>query len=236
MVRKLEETFGCPCYAGYGLTETSPVLTLALTKQNLKGLSKDERQRRQAMTGIPMVGIEVRVVDDDGNDVLPDGNHVGEVIARADSVMKGYWKQPEETDRVIRNGWFYTGDMGTMDEEGYLLIVDRKKDIIISGGENIASIEIELCLASHPAILECAVIAVPDPKWGEVPKALVVLMPGVQTTEADLLDHCRRHLAAYKCPRSVDFFDSLPKGGTGKILKRSMRERYWAQHESRVQG
>jgi acyl-CoA synthetase (AMP-forming)/AMP-acid ligase II len=134
----------------------------------------------------------------------------------------------------MRGGWFHTGDMAVIDEEGYFLIVDRKKDIIISGGENIASIEIEKAIFSHPSVLECAVIAVPDDRWGEVPKALVVLKPGATLTDQELIDHCRTKLPGFKIPKSVEFFDALPKGGTGKILKKELRERYWEGQEKRV--
>ena len=236
MIKKLEEAFGAPCYTGYGLTETSPLLTLATIKSTLGSLDEPERRRRQAMTGWPQVGIELRVVDESDRDVKPDGQEIGEVIARGDSVMKGYWRQPDETARAMRGGWFRTGDMATVDDEGYILIVDRKKDIIISGGENIASIEIEKCLSAHPSVLECAVIAVPDSKWGEVPKALVVLKEGAEATERELLDFCKMRLAGYKCPRSIDFYDLLPKGGTGKILKKTLREKYWVGEEKRVHG
>jgi fatty-acyl-CoA synthase len=175
------------------------------------------------MTGWPLVGVEIGIVDAQGREAPQDGKHIGEVIARGDGVMEGYWKKPLETDAAIRNGWLFTGDMATIDEEGYVQIVDRKKDIIVSGGENIASIEIERRLYAHDAVLECAVIAVPDPKWGEVPRAFVVLKEGSGVTEGELLDFCREGLAAYKCPRSVAFLDSLPKGGTGKILKKALR-------------
>jgi fatty-acyl-CoA synthase len=175
------------------------------------------------MAGWPTVGVEIGVVDEQGREVCHDGRHVGEVIAQSDGVMKGYWKKPEETDAAIRGGWFFTGDMATIDQEGYIQIVDRKKDVIVSGGENIASIEIEKRLYAHDAVFECAVVAMPDPKWGEVPKAFVVLRDGCRATEQELLEFCRKGLAAYKCPKSVEFLEALPKGGTGKILKKALR-------------
>jgi fatty-acyl-CoA synthase len=236
MIRKLERAFGAPCYTGYGLTETSPLLSLATLKSTVAAQDEEARLRRQATTGWPQLGVELRVVDEAGRDVQPDGSDIGEIIARSDGVMKGYWNKPEATADVIRDGWFHTGDMATIDDEGYVTIVDRKKDIIISGGENIASIEIEQCLASHPAVFENAVIPVPDPKWGEVPRALVVLKSGAAATEEELLAWCRERLAPYKCPRGVDFFDTLPKGGTGKILKKVLRERYWSGESRRVRG
>jgi acyl-CoA synthetase (AMP-forming)/AMP-acid ligase II len=148
--------------------------------------------------------------------------------------MAGYWNQPEETARVIRDGWFHTGDMAVWDAERYVLIVDRKKDLIISGGENISSVEIENVLFTHPAVLESVVVAVPDDHWGEVPKAVVVLREAAAATEAEVLAYCRERLAHFKAPHSVDFVPALPRGGTGKILKREVRERYWAGQAKRV--
>jgi fatty-acyl-CoA synthase len=156
-----------------------------------------------------------------------DGKAIGEIIARSDGVMEGYWRQPEASAEALRGGWFHTGDMATFNEEGYVLIVDRKKDIIVSGGENISSLELEKAILAHPAILEAAVIPVPDPKWGEVPKALVVLKPNAVATGSELIEFCRSRLAHYKCPRSFEFLDSLPKTGTGKILKKDIRKKYW---------
>jgi fatty-acyl-CoA synthase len=141
--------------------------------------------------------------------------------------MSGYWRQPVATEEALRGGWFHTGDMATCDADGYVLIVDRKKEIIVSGGENISSLELEKAILAHPGVLEVAVVPVPDAKWGEVPKALVVLKPNATVAECELLEFCRLRLAHYKCPRSVEFFESLPKTGTGKILKRELRKKYW---------
>jgi fatty-acyl-CoA synthase len=228
LVKEVEEKLGCTCYAGYGLTETSPVLSVALTKtgRNWQG---EERFRGQAMTGYAIPGNELRVVDADGNDVPHDGQTAGEIVARGDGVMMGYWNQPEATSAVLRDGWLHTGDLATIDEFGYLLIVDRKKDIIISGGENISSLEVEKALSAHPGVYEVAVIPVPDEKWGETPKALVVLKPRATATAQELLEFCATRIAHYKCPRSVEFLSALPKTGTGKILKRELREKYWGQ-------
>ncbi len=235
LIRQIEEKIpSCAARGGYGLTETSPVLTQAHIKPHLKGAPQDTQLRWKATAGFAMAGHEIRVVDPQGRDVKPDGKEVGEIVVRSDVVMAGYWKQPEETARVIRDDWFYTGDLATIDEEGYILIVDRAKDMILSGGENIASAEIERILYAHPSVLECAVIAVPDDKWGEAPKALVTLRPGHNTTEAELLEHCRTHLAGFKVPKSVEFVENLPKGGTGKILKKVLREKYWAGKTRRV--
>ena len=180
--------------ADTGLTETMPVLTQSFIKDHLKDVPDEERWRRQAMTGFPMPGVEIESSTRTTNLLPHDGTSVGEVVVRADNVMAGYWKLPEETATVMRSGWFHTGDMATVDEYGYFLIVDRKKDIIISGGENIASIEVEKAVYSHPAVFECAVVAVPDDRWGEVPKALVVVKPGESLSEQEVIDHCRTKL------------------------------------------
>jgi acyl-CoA synthetase (AMP-forming)/AMP-acid ligase II len=230
-----EKMPGCMATGGYGLTETSPVVLIASIKDHLAGEPEDVLLRRKATAGCALAGAEIRVVDTHGKDVKPDGEEVGEVIVRSDVVMAGYWKQPEATERVIQDDWFHTSDLATIDEEGYILIVDRAKDMILSGGENIASAEIERVLCAHPAVLECAVIAVPDEKWGEVPKALVVLRAEQAATEAEILDHCRCHLAGFKVPKSVEFSPGLPKGGTGKILKKVLREPYWAGRKRQVQ-
>jgi fatty-acyl-CoA synthase len=221
MVRQVEARFGCRCYAGYGLTESSPILTIATPKGTVENEPDAERIRRQSMTGWPLIGVALRVVDEQGREVEHDGRHVGEIIAMSDGVMKGYWNRPE--NEGFRDGWMLTGDMATVDGEGFLQIVDRQKDIIVSGGENIASMEVEQNFYAHPDVLECAVIAVPDPKWGEVPAAFVVLRDGRKTTEEELLQFCRSRLASYKCPRLIRFMESLPKGGTGKILKKELR-------------
>jgi len=191
--------------------------------------------RRQATAGYTFAGSEIRVVTPEGRDVKPDAAEVGEVVVRGDVVMEGYWRQPEATANVIHDGWFHTGDLGTIDEEGYILIVDRGKDMILSGGENIASAEIERVIYGHPAVMECAVIAVPDDCWGEVPKAIVTLKPGQEAADEEIIAHCRQHLAGYKAPKTVEIVESLPKGGTGKILKRLLREKYWQGRERRVQ-
>ena len=210
------------------------MLTFSFIKDHLKGLPDEERWRRQAMTGYPLPGVEMRIVDSNDNFLPHDGESAGEIVVRADNVMAGYWKQPEDTALVMRGGWFHTGDMASVDQEGYFLIVDRKKDIIISGGENISSIEVEKAIYSHPAVLECAVIAIPDDRWGEVPKALVVLKPGQSLSDQELIDFCKTRLPGFKVPKSIEFFDTLPKGGTGKILKKELREHYWRGFEKRV--
>jgi fatty-acyl-CoA synthase len=226
LIREVEEKLGCECYSGYGLTETSPSLSISRMKA---GLVWDGQQRYigQAMTGYAFPGTELRVVDPNDNDVRHDGQTIGEIVARSDGVMEGYWRQPAASAEVLRGGWFHTGDMATLNKEGYLLIVDRKKDIIVSGGENISSLELEKAILAHPAVLEAGVIPVPDEKWGEVPKALVVLKPNATATETELIEFCRSQIAHYKCPRSFEFVPSLPKTGTGKILKKDLRKKYW---------
>jgi fatty-acyl-CoA synthase len=231
LVREVEEKLGCTCWAGYGLTETSPTLSISPMKSGLEWKG-DEKFNGQAMTGYAVLGVEMRVVDPDGKDVPRDGVAIGEIIARGDGIMEGYWKQPAASAEALRGGWFHTGDMATVNADGYFLIVDRKKDIIVSGGENISSLELEKAMLAHSAVLECAVLPVPDAKWGEVPKALVVLKPGVEVGEGELLEHCRARLAHYKCPRSVEFVESLPKTGTGKVLKKDLRRKYWDGRES----
>jgi fatty-acyl-CoA synthase len=231
LVREVEEKLGCPCFSGYGLTETCPVLTTAQMKAGVNWQG-EERFEGQARTGYAIPGVEIRVVDPEDRDLPHDGKSIGEIIARSDGVMAGYWKQPEATAEVMRGGWFHTGDMATIDENGYVLIVDRKKDIIVSGGENISSLEVEKAILAHSSVYEVAVIPVPDPRWGEIVKALVTLKPGASTTADELLEFCRGRLAHYKCPRSVEFVDTLPKTGTGKILKKELRKKYWSGTES----
>jgi fatty-acyl-CoA synthase len=231
LVREVEEKLKCTCFSGYGLTETSPMLSISPMKPWLRWEGTD-RYAGQAMTGYAAPAMEIRVVDANDVDVAHDGVAIGEIVARTDGVMKGYWNDPDASREALRGGWFHTGDMATINEEGYLLVVDRKKDIIVSGGENISSLEIEKALLAHPAVYELAVVPVPDQRWGEVPKALVVLKPGLQATEAELLEFCRGRVAHYKAPRSIEFFESLPKTGTGKVLKKELRKKYWQGSET----
>jgi fatty-acyl-CoA synthase len=235
LIRAMEEKLGVRAVVGYGLSETSPVLSLARPRAHLTAAEQPERKiERQAMTGWGLPGVRLRVVDATGKDVRPDGTQIGEIVARSNVVMHGYYRDPEATQAAIREGWFHAGDMATVDEEGYLLIRDRAKDIIISGGENISSVEIENALYAHPAVLECAVVAAPDEKWGEVPVAVVVLKPGATASPEDLEAHCRGRLAGFKIPKRFDFRSELPKGGTGKILKAELREPFWRGQEKRV--
>jgi fatty-acyl-CoA synthase len=233
LVKQVEEKLGCTCVSGYGLTETSPILAKSPIKA-MNAVAGEARYTRQAMTGYAIPGAELRVVSLDGQEVAHDGTAIGEIVVRGDMVMEGYWRQPEATKSAMESGWFHTGDIATVDSDNYLQIVDRKKEIIVSGGENISSLEVEKVLFSHPAVYEAAVIPVPDEKWGEVPKALVVLKPGEHVAEGELLIFCRARLSHYKCPHSVEFLESLPKTGTGKVLKRELRRKYWAAENSAV--
>ena len=235
LVRALESELGTQAIVGYGLTETSPIITLAQPRQVLTESEPPERRlERQAMTGWAIPGVRIRVVDAEGTDVRPDGEQIGEIIVRGNTVMDGYYHDPEATEATIRDGWLHTGDMGTIDEAGYVVIKDRSKDIIISAGENISSVEIEVALSAHPDVLECAVVAVPDAKRGEVPVAMVVLKPDAVVSAKELRAFCRERLAAHKVPREIHLRDALPKGGTGKILKAELREPFWAGLDARV--
>jgi fatty-acyl-CoA synthase len=221
---------------GYGLTETSPVAAVARPRAHLSASEGEARTReRMAMSGWAAPGVRLRVADPDGRDVRPDGRQIGEILVRSNIVMEGYFRDPDATARALRDGWLHTGDMATIDESGELLIRDRAKDIIISGGENISSVEIENALYAHEAVFECAVVAAPDEKWGEVPHAFIVPKPGMQPGFDDLVRHCRKSLAAFKVPRQFDFRAALPKGGTGKILKGELRESLWQGRDKRVQ-
>ena len=233
-IQGAQEKFGWRVIQIYGLTETSPFLTVSKVKPTMEQLPEDQKLRVQAKTGYPMIGVDIRVVDDNGRDVKPDSGEVGEVITRANVVMKGYWQQQDATDKVIVDGWFHTGDMALLDSEGFIEVVDRKKDLIISGGENISSIEVEGFLYKHPAVLEAAVIAAPDERWGETVAALVVLKPGATASENELIEFCRASLAHFKCPRRIQFIDALPRTATGKIQKKVLREKYWSNQAKRV--
>ena len=220
------EIFGCSFIQGYGLTETTGAVTLLAAEDHVRG---GERLRS---CGQPMENIATRVVDAAGAE-CPTGE-VGEVIIRGPTVMKGYWNRPEATSESIRNGWFHSGDAGYLDEDGYLFIHDCVKDMIVSGGENIYPAEIESLLYSHPAVADVAVIGVPDERWGETVKAVVVLESGANASDVDIMSFCEGKIAGYKRPRSVDFTDELPRNPTGKILKRELREKYWEGHTRRV--
>ncbi|HLK67168.1 MAG TPA: long-chain-fatty-acid--CoA ligase [Bryobacteraceae bacterium] len=237
LVERMERMFHCRVEAGYGLTESGPVATGARAKSTVIYADEDDRLRHMAMAGWPLVGCEVRVVDPHMNDVPRDMQTIGEVVMRGDNIMDGYYKEPQATAAVMSGGWLHSGDMGVWDDETYIHIVDRKKDIIISGGENISSIEVERAIFAHPSVLECAVVSSPDPQWGEVPAAFIVLKPGHRLGEPELCEFLQCRLAKFKMPRRYNFLeDPLPKTGTGKILKRELREAFWRDKERRVQG
>ena len=267
VVRKIMDTFNCDYIQTYGLTETSPYLTMSILKDNLKELPEKKQFVFKASTGRPVLGISLRIVNKCGEEVKHDGKEVGEIIVKGDAVTSGYWRLPEETSGCIRDGWLSTGDLAVIDEEGYVNIVDRKKDMIVTGGENVYSTEVENVLYMHPAVLEAAVVAVPDETWGEAVKAVVVLKdafrseaetptrgipvdattpgapgeaPGSEgadhapTIADDIIHFCRKYIAGYKVPRSVDFVDVLPKTGSGKTSKKILRDRYWKGYDRRI--
>ena len=237
LVARLDAVFHCRIEAGYGLTETCPVATSSRPKDSVVFADQEDRWRRQSMTGWPLPGCEVRVVDFHMNEVPRDMLSIGEVVIRGDIVMDGYYKEPQSTEAVMTNGWLHTGDMAVWDQDSYVQVVDRKKDIIISGGENISSIEVERAIFAHSSVLECAVVSAPDPKWGEVPAAHVVVKPGHTLDEPQLRAFLEDRIARFKMPRRFLFStDPLPKTGTGKILKRQLRESFWAGQSQRVQG
>jgi len=229
-ISKVEKELGWKFIQVYGMTETSPLSLFSTIRSTVAHLSEDEKLRLKAKAGYPMIGAEVKVVDDYGVGVVHDGKQPGEITVRSHGVMKGYWKNQEATDEILRNGYLMTGDMGTVDEHGYINIVDRKKDVVISGGENISSIEIEGALYDHPAVLEAAVIAVPHEKWGETPHAIIVLRNGAEVTEQEIIDFSRSKLAHFKAVTSVTFVSELPKTASGKIRKMQIRDDYWEKH------
>jgi fatty-acyl-CoA synthase len=237
LIERMENAFHCDVYAGYGLTETSPVLTSARDKPGLTYASDAERWRHRAMAGWTVPGVEVRVVDAQMKSVPRDMQSIGEVVAAGDHVMDGYYREPEVTAAVMSGPWLHTGDMAAWDEDGFIHIVDRKKEIIISGGENISSLEVEKAIFAHPEVFECAVVAAPDDRWGEIPVAIVLRKPGSQLTCEQLLAFLQDRLGKFKLPRLIEFTEEpLPKTGTGKIRKLILREKFWAGKEKRVQG
>ncbi len=218
----------------YGLTETYGPHVYCQMQPGWERLDTDARASLMARQGVPYPMVTyLRVVDPQMRDVPADGRTMGEVVMRGNNVMKGYYRDPEATAEAFAGGWFHSGDLGVVHSDGYIELRDRKKDIIISGGENISSIEVEHTLVRHPAVLECAVVGMPDEKWGEVPKAFVGLRPGETATEQEIIDFCRQRIAHYKCPKAVEFTE-LPKTSTGKIQKFRLRERLWAGAEKRI--
>ena len=221
-IERVETELGWEFVQIYGLTETTPLLTMNRGRAEYDALSPAERAERLGRAGAPALGVQMRVDDE------------GELLARGNHVMDGYWEQPDATADAIVDGWFHTGDGGSIDDENYVAIADRKKDVIISGGENVSSIEVEDALFSHPAVAEVAVIGVPDDKWGETVTALVVVTSGADASEADLIAHCRERLAHYKCPTSIQFRDELARTATGKLQKFKLRAPFWEGREKQV--
>ncbi len=221
-VERIETELGWEMIQIYGLTETAPLLTINRGRPEWDDLTPAERASKLSRAGVPAVGIDLTV----------DGQ--GEVLARGNHILKSYWNQPEATADALEGGWFHTGDGGDIDEGGYLTISDRKKDVIISGGENVSSIEVEDALFSHPAVAEVAVIGVPDEKWGETVKGLVVLAPDASATEEELRAWCKERLAGYKCPTSIEIRDELARTATGKLQKFKLRAPYWEGRDRQV--
>ena len=224
IIERVETELGWEFIQIYGLTETAPLLTINRARAEWHDIDPVERSQLLGRAGAPAMGVRVTASDD------------GEVLARSNHVFEGYWQQPEETASAIVDGWFHTGDGGFVDDDGYVIISDRKKDVIITGGENVSSIEVEDCLYQHPAVAEVAVIGVPDPKWGETIKALVVRREGVTVTEQELIDFARSRMAHFKCPTSVEFRDSLVRTATGKLQKFKLRAPYWEGRDRLVSG
>ena len=220
LLAAVEDAFGCTAICGYGMTESSPTLTRSLDKPG----ATPSRAKR-ATTGLPIIGVDLRVFDDDDVEVPWDGTTVGEVCARSNHVMVGYWRRPEETAEALRGGWLRTGDLAVVDADGYVQIVDRRKDLIVSGGENIASVEVERALAAHPSVREVAVVGMPDERWGEVPAAFLAFHPGASATEDELVAWVQERLARFKAPKRIVVLDALPIGGTGKVSKIDLRAR-----------
>jgi fatty-acyl-CoA synthase len=226
----------------YGLTETYGPHTVCQPQagradSGAADSGAQERARLLARQGVAMlIADPIRVVDEDMNDVPRDGETMGEVVMRGNNVMKGYYDDEETTERAFRGGWFHSGDLGVWHPDGYIELRDRAKDVIVSGGENISTIEVEQALVSHPAVLEAAVVGVPDDRWGERPKAFVITKPGAEVTDAEFVEHVRARIAGYKTPDRIDFVAELPKTSTGKIQKFALREKEWAGRDTRIQG
>ncbi|MCP5041870.1 MAG: long-chain-fatty-acid--CoA ligase [bacterium] len=231
-IERLEKELGFDFLQLYGLTETAPLLTISRPDY----VTQPEDWSRRSRAGVAGIGVQLEVVDGSGKPVAKDDESVGELRARSNVVFKGYWQQPEQTDEAIRDGWFHTGDLAVWDENESVHIVDRKKDVIISGGENISSPEIEDVLYQHPAVLECAVIGVPSEKWGETPLAIIVLREGESVDEAGLIAFCRDNMAHFKCPTRIEFVPELPRTATGKLQKFRLRDANWGKDQRRVGG
>jgi acyl-CoA synthetase (AMP-forming)/AMP-acid ligase II len=229
VVKSITETFGCDYVQTYGMTETSPYLTFSLLKQHLAALSPEEQFKYKSKTGRPFIGVDLKVVDENYNPVAPDAQQVGEIWVRGDTITPGYWNLEDETEKAFHEGWLRTGDLANVDTEGYVNIVDRKKDMIVTGGENVYSTEVENVLYMNPKVLEAAVFGVPDDKWGEAVTAAVVLKENETATEEEIINFCKTHQASFKAPKSILFIDEIPKTGSGKIYKKALRDPYWKE-------
>jgi acyl-CoA synthetase (AMP-forming)/AMP-acid ligase II len=238
VVARVQERIGCGYAQTYGLTETSPFLTFSLLDARQRRLAPEEQGRLRARTGRKAAGIELRVVRPAGSetfeDVPADDASVGEVVVRGATVTPGYWRDEEATREAFKGGWFHTGDLGTIDRHGFLNLVDRAKDVIITGGETVYSTEVENVLYDHPQVREAAVFGVPDDVWGESVRAAVVLADGPAAAPEDLMAFCRERLARFKCPRAVDLRPALPRTGSGKIDKKVLREPFWKGRTRRI--
>ncbi|WP_104107730.1 AMP-binding protein [Nocardioides sp. 616] len=232
VVRQALDLFPCTLIQGYGQTEGTTMTFLS--QEDHQDAINGIHPERLKSCGREGFVTSVRVVDPDGNDVPRDGHTPGQIIVKSPANMSGYLGRPDLTEQTLRDGWMWTGDIACWDSERYIFIVDRAKDMIISGGENIYSVQVEEAINSHPAVLECAVIGVPDEEWGETVKGYVVLKPGQEATENDIIEQAKKHLASYQKPRSVEFVSELPKAPTGKILKRELRRPYWEDQERNV--
>jgi long-chain acyl-CoA synthetase len=232
LIKRLMEKFpGITFFSTYGLTEAASSLTILPNDQHiLEG--PEFLTRRLGSLGRPIDGVDVRIVDEKGQDCPP--GVVGEIIGRGDNIMKGYWNLPEETEKTLKGGWLYTGDLGYWDEYGYIYMADRKKDMIISGGENIYPREVEDVIREIKGVIDVAVIGVPDEKWGEAVTAIVMKEPACNVSGEDIIQHCAKNIASYKKPKMVEFVGDLPRNPTGKVLKKVLREKYWRGRERKV--
>jgi acyl-CoA synthetase (AMP-forming)/AMP-acid ligase II len=221
-IARVEAELGWQFNQIYGLTETAPLLTINRPREEFDALEPEERAKKLSRAGVPALGIRLQTSES------------GEVLAQGNVVLAGYWENPDASAEALDGGWFHTGDGGSIDDDGYLTISDRKKDVIITGGENVSSIEVEDVVFSHPAVAEVAVIGVPDDKWGEAVTALVVPAQGAQVTEEEIIEHCRGKIAGYKIPKRVEFRDAIPRTATGKIQKFKLRESFWSASERQV--
>jgi acyl-CoA synthetase (AMP-forming)/AMP-acid ligase II len=231
LLRRSLEKFRCDFIQFFGMTEVSPTLTMLIPEDHVLD-GPEHKVKWLGSAGRVISNVEVKVVDENGEECPP--GVTGEIIGRGDNVMKGYHKMPEETAAVIKDGWYYTGDMGYFDEYGYLFIADRKKDMIISGGENIYPREVEEAILLMEGVFEVAVIGVPDDEWGESVKAIVVKTPGAEITEEQVVEHCKANIASYKKPKSVDFVEMLPRSALGKVLKHELRDPFWEGRDRKV--